>query len=56
MGRLIKTHEKNPVFSKLCFGGEGRGQTFHKMRTKNGFNYCDFLSKIKEKNSIKNKI
>ena len=50
MGRLIKTHEKTQCFSKLCFGGEGRGKRFIKCGQKNDCNYCDFLSKIKKKN------
>lgn len=53
MGRLIKTHEKKLCFSKLCFGGEGRGKRFIKCGQKNGFKYCDFLSKIKKKKTYK---
>ena len=37
--------KKNQCFSKLCFGGEGRGKRFIKCGQKHGFNYCDFLSK-----------
>lgn len=50
MGRLIKTREKKKlsVFTKLCFRGEGRGKRFIKCGQKNGFNYCDFLSKTKK--------
>lgn len=51
MGRLIKTHEKkNSVFQNYVLEARAGGKRFIKCGQKNGFNYCDFLSKIKKKN------
>ena len=48
--------KKNSVFQNYVLKAGAGGKRFIKWGQKNGFNYCDFLSKIKEKNSIKNKI
>ena len=49
MGRLIKTHgKKNSVFQNYVLEARAGGKRFIKCGQKNGFNYCDFLSRTKK--------
>lgn len=48
--------KKNSVFQNYVLEARAGGKRFIKCGQKNGFKYCDFLSKIKKKKRIKNKI